>query len=774
VTVQRESKETPQVLAVARQLHAAGISVVPVRADGSKAPAVNWKEFQERRASVDELDAWFGPGSTLGVGAVTGDVSGNLLMIEVEGRAASLLAGVRDLASATRLQVLWERLSAGWMELSPSGGVHWFVRLDHPTPGNQKLAMSANGEVLTETRGEGGYSVVAPSDGAVHGSGKPWTRLRGGPETLAILTADEIENVFALFATMGQSPAHESVRFNQPHRATALRTGPLTPGDDYENCTDWADILEPHGWTLIYTRGRARGWLRPGKNEGLSATTGHAEDRERLFVFTTSTDFEHEKPYTKFGAYALLNHGGDHKAAAAALRKQGFGDEPKVGSVDIADKAADPSQQRQLILTPAAEIKPRRVLWLWDGRIALGTLALLAGRQGLGKSTLAYWLAAQITRGTLPGEFHGVPRSVLVCATEDSWEHTIIPRLIAAGADRSKVYRVEVLTADEIHVGLSLPRDNRATEKAARDTGAALLLLDPIISRLGDLDTHRDSDVRQALEPLVAVAARTHMAVLGLIHHNKSGSADPLQLVMGSTAFSAVARSVHSVVPDPDDDSGTLRLFGTPKNNLGRSDLPTLAFTVESNPVETDEGSAWTGRIKWLGEHNGSIADAMRQSQDSGDDRSATKEAADWLEDFLVLEGPEVDSCIVKQKARAAGHSESTLRRAKLKLGIIDRSSGFPRSTKWSFPQKSPVSSQSRHSVRGEELTELTESTGELALQSVQPVQPVHVREDVNPLEHKLARPASEVCPLHTGRAVAGCYTCDLMAANSNHEASHG
>ena len=113
---------------------------------------------------------------------------------------------------------------------------------------------------------------------------------------------------------------------------------------------------------------------------------------------------------------------------------------------------------------------------------------------------------------------------------------------MAAGADLSLVYRVEVVTTDDLHFGLSLPRDLLELQQVADEVGAALPLLDPLMSRLSDsLDTHRDGDVRRALEPLVALAARADLAVLGLIHHNKSASTDPLQLVMGSKAFTAVA-----------------------------------------------------------------------------------------------------------------------------------------------------------------------------------------------------------------------------------------
>ena len=91
-----------------------------------------------------------------------------------------------------------------------------------------------------------------------------------------------------------------------------------------------------------------------------------------------------------------------------------------------------------------------------------------------------------------------------------------------------------------------------------------MLLLDPLMSRISHrLDTHRDAEVRPALEPLSALANRAHLTVLGIIHHNKSGSTNPLQVIMGSRASTAVARSVHTVILDPDDETSKRRLFGT-------------------------------------------------------------------------------------------------------------------------------------------------------------------------------------------------------------------
>jgi hypothetical protein len=169
----------------------------------------------------------------------------------------------------------------------------------------------------------------------------------------------------------------------------------------------------------------------------------------------------------------------------------------------------DAPQLRSVSLTPASSIRIKPVHWLWADRIALGTLALLGGREGIGKSTVAYQLAADITRGRLPGCYAQRPRSVIVAATEDSWEHTIVPRLMAARADLDRVYRVDVVTYAGLETGLSLPRDMLGLEDAVREVDAALILLDPLMSRLdAKLDTHKDAEVRLALEPLVRTACR--------------------------------------------------------------------------------------------------------------------------------------------------------------------------------------------------------------------------------------------------------------------------
>lgn len=372
---------TQTTLEAALELHHAGISVVPVKADGTKRPQGAWKQYTTGRATPNELHTWF-TRTGLGVGAVTGTISGNLELLEVEGRAADQLAELATVAADNGLTDLWQRICGGWLEQSPSGGWHWLYRLTLPAdvkfPGNTKIARNPTGEVLAETRSEGGFVVLAPSTGTVHPTGKPWTRVAGGPATVPTITWDEREALHAVFNLVLDTPAPEPDAPNEldlafTAQAPARADGGVSPGDDYEAKTDWAEILTPHGWTQAGRRGRARTWKRPGKDTpGFSATTGRAEDRDRLYVFSSSTVFQTETPYTKFGAYAVLNHGGDHAAAAQALQKAGYGQRP-VPRLEIAPQPPQPPAQHTAAPGPSAPAT--------SGTAALATVTVLDERR---------------------------------------------------------------------------------------------------------------------------------------------------------------------------------------------------------------------------------------------------------------------------------------------------------------------------------------------------------------------------------------------------------
>jgi energy-coupling factor transporter ATP-binding protein EcfA2 len=342
---------------------------------------------------------------------------------------------------------------------------------------------------------------------------------------------------------------------------------------------------------------------------------------------------------------------------------------------------------RHVELVPASSIKVKPVHWLWKDRIPLGELTLLAGREGIGKSTIAYTLAAWITRGSMKGRFLGTPRSVLVAATEDSWEHTIVPRLMAAGADLDRVFRIDVVTEDGFDGLLTLPSDISDLFDVVAQSDAALVLLDPLMSRLSaQLDSHKDAEVRIALEPLTAFAKRAGISVLGIIHVNKSGSGDALNSIMGSRAFGSVARAVLMAVKNPEDGIST---FGLAKNNLGsKDDQPAYHYQIIGEKVaDTDEGEVWTGKVEWQGDSACSIDEVIFAISDGGmDGMSAIDEAAGWLEDYLNTVGGSKASSIVKSAGAKQGHNDRNLKRAAAKLKMKFESEGFPRTTIWTLP----------------------------------------------------------------------------------------
>jgi putative DNA primase/helicase len=283
-----------------------------------------WKPYQTTPATLQHVKGWYRRGLT-GCG-VCGGVNG-LEPFEFDDRAtydqfkrSAIAVGIGDLV---------ERIDAGYSEESPSGGIHLMYRLSRskdvkpPT----KLAerpdpAKPNGrKTLIETKGRGGFIIVAPSCGKVHPTGGAYRLLRGGVETIATITVEERDALWDLARSFDEMPEVKPSK-DPPKDRKDASNGEMRPGEAYEAENSWEDILEPLGWIKVFSRGDTTYWRRPGKDLGVSATTGHCKG---LYVFSTSTKFEARKSYTKFGAYAALHHNGDHAAAARELAKLGYG-----------------------------------------------------------------------------------------------------------------------------------------------------------------------------------------------------------------------------------------------------------------------------------------------------------------------------------------------------------------------------------------------------------------------------------------------------------------
>ncbi|MFI6767266.1 AAA family ATPase [Streptomyces sp. NPDC050355] len=374
---------------------------------------------------------------------------------------------------------------------------------------------------------------------------------------------------------------------------------------------------------------------------------------------------------------------------------------PDVGEdmwVGEAPEAEAPA--RTLVLTPASQIRLRPVRWLWDttpsgapptseGRLPMNSLSIAAGGPGLGKSQFGVWLAAHITAGTLPGELWGKPRSVIYAATEDSWSYTIAPRLVAAGADMDRVFRIDVQDDERLHARLTLPTDTSLLGKAAEEYSVALVVADPLLSMLdSSVNDYRATEIRASLEPLVATADRHNFSVLGLAHFTKAGGSDPLSRVSGSGAFGQLIRALIAFAKVEAEDGTDEFVMSLEKNNLGRLGLPSYQYVIQPVTVETPEGPAYVSRFVLGPETTSSVRDAMR-AENSGEQPGDTNEVCDWLQGRLTDLGGSDEAREIKKAARQQGYSDSAVDRAKRKLKIKSRQVGFgkERTSHWYLPE---------------------------------------------------------------------------------------
>lgn len=356
---------------------------------------------------------------------------------------------------------------------------------------------------------------------------------------------------------------------------------------------------------------------------------------------------------------------------------------------------ADGSTGRIVRLASVDGLAMRRTRWLWDQRVPLAAMTLVAGREGIGKSTVVYDLAASITRGALRGEHFGQPRSVVIVATEDDWEATILPRLAAARTDLKRIFRADVVQPDGADGLLTLPVDLDSLAQCVRDSDVALTVLDPLMSRLdAGLDSHKDAEVRRGLEPVMKFAQATRTSVVGLIHLNKSGGRNLGDLVMGSKAFNAVVRATIFIHEDSDNSDGQgTRIVEQVKSNLGPKypELPNLGFDLEHVIVGQDPEDGQdilSTHIKWNGETDRNIGDLMTVNNDEED--GALGNAKAWLKSFLDIRRrdgeADVSSVAILKEAAKFGHSRATIYRAKRKLGVVSKMIGSPPKSMWSLP----------------------------------------------------------------------------------------
>jgi len=357
-----------------------------------------------------------------------------------------------------------------------------------------------------------------------------------------------------------------------------------------------------------------------------------------------------------------------------------FAERAKANGSEPADLYADLWEQLRPV-EPGPETRPGPVLlnlshvsaeevtWLWPGRIPIGKLCLVVGDPGLGKSFLTLDFAARISRGAGWPDGEKVELGdVVLLSAEDGVADTIRSRSDRLDGDPQRLHVLVGVGDPEKPGSFNLARDVEHLEDAVLKTRARLVVIDPLSAYLGGIDSHRDADVRGILAPLAAMAERNRVAVVSVVHMNKSQQRQALYRAQGSLAFVAAARAVFGICEDQENPGR--RLFVPLKMNLAPKP-PTLAFRIDGG------GLAWA---------DGSVdvdANQAMAGEDARAERSERAEAMDFLRDALVNGSESADD--IKRQAKAAGISEITLRRARCELGVKTYKVGYPGVWRWAL-----------------------------------------------------------------------------------------
>lgn len=341
----------------------------------------------------------------------------------------------------------------------------------------------------------------------------------------------------------------------------------------------------------------------------------------------------------------------------------------------------DPESSVQPVIVRLSDVTPQPINWFWPNRIPFNMLMLLIGDPGLGKSWLTLYMAAKVSTGGMWPDGDGIPDnsaplgSVVILTAEDDLGMVVRPRLDSLGADVSKIIALQgVRIKDENGMPyfsyFSLQRDMAALEQVVKRLGdCRVIIVDPLNAYFGTrLDSYRDTDVRSVLAPLVELAERYNVAVIAVMHLNKSPANKAVYRSLGSIGFTAAARTVWLVSCDPDDPDSKRRLLTPCKHNVLIG--PTgLAFELVDGKVLFENEPVTISSDEALG--GGTTVEAVVRD-----------EAVTWLQDTLKP-GKSLASTELDKLAETHGIKNMTLRRAKKEAGVTSYRLQVGDKTQW-------------------------------------------------------------------------------------------
>ena len=343
----------------------------------------------------------------------------------------------------------------------------------------------------------------------------------------------------------------------------------------------------------------------------------------------------------------------------------------------------EPSGKLDAVL--ASDITVREVEWLWPQRIAYGTITIIDGDPGAGKSTIALDFAARLSVGTeLPGGGECDAAGVVVLTSEDAFGSTVVPRLKAAGANLNNINLVRGVKGSHGETELiSIPENMVVLREAIHSVNARLVVIDPLIAFISlQAHAHNDQQIRRALAPLARLAEETGVAVLALRHLTKKPGTSALYRGGGSIGLIGAARTGLIVGKDPYDP--TCRVLAMTKSNLGEY-APSLRYRIVGQSSSPGEEPWEASAIEWIGLSDVSADQLVAVS--SEDKGGAIKDAVEFLREVLK-DGPMMAKEVF-HLAKEGGHTKTTLKRAAKELTVVKTSQHDGKNIvgwEWSLP----------------------------------------------------------------------------------------
>lgn len=708
-----------------------GYKVFPVGAD--KSPMIKGGH-NSASADPSQIEEWWSQWPKANIAVACGLVS-NLAVIDID-----VKHGKQGAASATALEEKHGPYASGLMVRTPTGGSHhWYAHKEAPFNSNVDRAGDGIDLRSSDPEGNGSGYVLAPPS-IVNGKRYAWIETDTiNPSTIpdgvalalcfsgverAIIDSTpglrekilgqsrtawrDVYTIARMFSTGGLKRLAEDA---EPRNDLTLDTPYIAKAIEDE-LDGIAQATKDQNDNLS-RRSTRLGSLLGGMGRSAESADAKRVKKEIVKAALSMKVLDPSKPWDDAAGRRAIDATGigqfewglRHPRDLSDVNTKRRTDDDDMMSAEDIDDTRDVDVElptdvtkkntREVKLVSMAEIKAKPIEWLEHQVIPRGMLFMLAGDPGQAKSQLTCGLAASVSTGkpwlTAASKRTREPFNVIMLNAEDANDAVIKPRLLAAGADMSKVFTLQsVLKYDDkgkaTEGEISLAHDIRSLDRAIRELGnVALIVIDPISAYLGKVDSHNNSEVRGVLAPLARLAEKHNIAIVCVSHLNKGGGGKVTDRVTGSLAFTAAARAVYIAGADPTDGaSDDAKIFAPGKTNLAPA-MKGRSYKIESQQVISDGVLIETSKVVWGESSDATSDDVLRGKDDKRDGRRDGKEAlATWLATFLA-DGFWHPYEAIEAAANRAGYDKSkrTYQRIADSIGVDSRRSPTDGGAEW-------------------------------------------------------------------------------------------